>query len=201
MTCSVAVLLFPGIELLDFAAPYEVLTTANRVHRRLTRSHNDIFDVFSLATSHSLVNTRAGLQIQPDRTLHQHPQIDVLIVPGGDITQVEMNCYVINWIAQQARSASIVASICTGAFLLAQAGLLQGRTATTHWEDVPALKSKFPDINVTEGVRWVDEGAILTSGGIAAGIDMSLHLLRKISGNDLAQATARQLEYPLFESP
>ena len=102
---------------------------------------------------------------------------------------------VINWISKQANTAKIVASICTGAFLLAQAKVLTTEKVTTHWQDIPDLRIMFPKLTVIEGVRWVDQGDIVTSGGISAGIDMSLHLVSKLYDDNLAVKTAKQMDF------
>ena len=102
----------------------------------------------------------------------------------------------IAWIQATSAKAELTASVCTGAFLLAQAGLLDQVQATTHWEDIADLKAQFPNVRVLSGVRWVDEGRIVTSAGIAAGIDMSLHVVARLAGAELAEATARQMDVP-----
>src|SRR4029078_1084557 len=119
---------------------------------------------------------------------------DLLLIPGGVVTEEIRNDAVIRWIAENAARAQIVASVCTGAFLLAKAGLLDGKRATTHWEDIADLKSMFPKVQVQKDVRWVEEGNILTSAGISAGIDMSLHLVSRLEGLKLAEDTARQMD-------
>ena len=193
MSLCVAIYLFPDVEVLDFAGPYEVFTTATRVAGK--RNLGAPFSVVSIARSRELVRARAGLEIQPDATFADHPPIDVLIVPGGVVAAELARADVIEWIADQQRRAQLTASVCTGAFLLAKAGLLDGRNATTHWEDIADLRTMFPSVNVIEHQAWVDEGAIVTSGGISAGIDMSLHLVERLAGRELAVATARQMEY------
>ncbi len=107
----------------------------------------------------------------------------------------ERNEKLINWLVEANRDAVVTASVCTGALLLATAGLLDGREATSHWEDVDELERRLPQISVRRGLRWVDEGRIVTSAGISAGIDMSLHLVRRHEGEELAKATAHQMEY------
>jgi transcriptional regulator GlxA family with amidase domain len=124
---------------------------------------------------------REELRRRKRHDLHQHRQ-----------SQIES---VIDWIAARARTAALTASVCTGAFLLARAGLLDGRRVTTHWEDVGDLRRMFPALKVEEGPRWIDEGAIVTSAGISAGIDMSLHLVERRGGEALALRTARQMDY------
>ncbi len=194
MTTSIAIYLFPDVEVLDFAGPYEVFTTASRVSRRHDAGAAEIFRVFTVARTAGLVRARAGLEVRPDHTIVDHPRIDVLVVPGGVVTQ-ELDCpETIDWIAKRSREARLTASVCTGAFLLARAGVLDGKSATTHWEDIADLRALFPRLQVLEGRRWVDEDKVVTSGGISAGIDMSLHLVERLAGRELALATARQME-------
>ncbi len=194
MTHTVAIFLFPDVEVLDFAGPYEVFTTAARVHARRHPGSEPLFRVFTVAERHGPVRARAGLEVNSDYTLADHPRAEVLIIPGGVVDAEREKPAVISWITAQAGHARITASVCTGAFLLAQAGLLGGRTVTTHWEDIADLRARFPELTVKEDCRWVDEGEIVTSGGISAGIDMSLHLVARLAGRELAVATARQME-------
>jgi len=105
------------------------------------------------------------------------PIVDVLIIPGGVVSAELDSPIVLEWIAATALQTEITASVCTGAFLLAKAGLLDTKSATTHWEDIDDLKTMFPAVTVRSGVRWIDEGRVVTSAGISAGIDMSLHLV------------------------
>lgn len=194
-TLSVGIFLFPNVEVLDFAGPYEVFTTAARVSRRRTQNATEPFRVFTLARDEHLVRARAGLEVKADHILALHPHIDVLIVPGGIVTAELEKPDTIEWIRHTSRNAQLTASVCTGSFLLAKAGLLEGKAATTHWEDTRDLRTMFPTISVVEQTRWVDEGSLVTSAGIAAGIDMSLHLVRRLAGQPLAEATARQMDF------
>ena len=195
MTMSIAIYLFPDAEVLDFAGPYEVFTTASRVFRREYLSRVEPFFVFTVARTAGPVRARAGLVVQPDYTFAGHPPIDVLLIAGGIVTaELEMP-EVIAWIAATSARAALTASVCTGAFLLAEAGLLDGRSATTHWEDIPDLQARYPAVNTLAGQRWVDEGSIVTSAGISAGIDMSLHLVERLAGRELALLTARQMDF------
>lgn len=195
MTCNVGIFLFPEIEVLDFAGPYEVFTTAIRVAMRLNPQQEPVFSVFSIAETRPAVRARAGLQFVPDFLIDAHPSIDLLIIPGGVINAELDKPHVIDWISRTAASTSITASVCTGAFLLAKAGVLSAHKVTTHWEDIDELKNAFPSLNLITNVRWVDEGAVVTSAGISAGIDMSLHLVSRIAGMPLAERTARQMEF------
>lgn len=198
---SVAIYLFPDVEVLDFAGPYEVFTTASRVHQRGHPGAPELFRVFTVAAEPGLVKARAGLQVKPDYLLADHPRPDLLLVPGGVVTGELARPGLMPWLVQQAAASRITASVCTGAFLLAKAGLLAGRSATTHWEDIADLRAMFPDLTVLENQRWVDLGPRVTSAGISAGVDMSLHLVERLAGRELALATARQMEVDWHENP
>ena len=201
MTISVAIFVFPDVEVLDFAGPYEVFTTASRVFKRKNTSEPDPFSVFTVAREIGTIRARAGLVVTPDYTFTNHLPIDLLIIPGGIIAAELETPAVRQWIKRTAAITTLTASVCTGSFLLAQAGLLEGKSATTHWEDVGDLKAMFPSLTVIEHRRWVDEGAIVTSAGISAGIDMSLHLVARLCSRELALNTARQMDFDWHESP
>lgn len=195
----IGILLFDDVELLDMAGPYEVFTTATRMHGRLPPKEQagaaPLFTVTTLAAEARPVRARAGLMLQPDATLQAHPALDVLIVPGGVVDAELSHTALIRWIATQAASVPLVASVCTGALLLAQAGVLDGLQATTHWEDLDALRALRPGVQVVGERRWVDAGRIVTSAGISAGIDMSLHLVERLHSRALALRTARQMDF------
>ena len=198
----VLILAFDGVEALDFAGPFEVFTTASRVSQRMRPGSAAPFEVASVAhvAAGQPVQARAGLQLLANHALAGSPPADVLIVPGGVVTAELGKPAVVDWIADQAGRARLTASVCTGAFLLAKAGLLDGLDATTHWEDIDDLQAMFPRVNVRRGVRWVDQGDRVTSAGISAGIDMSLHLVERLAGRALAERTARQLDFDWTEN-
>jgi transcriptional regulator GlxA family with amidase domain len=193
MTMNVGIYLFPEVEVLDFAGPYEVFTTASRVQAE--RDGKRPFAVFTIGRQQHPVKARAGLSVLVDHALDAHPPIDLLIVPGGVITGEMQADELMAWLRTTAATAQVCAAVCTGAFLLARAGLLDGRQATTHWDDLAQLQEDFPGLTAVAERRWIDLGRIVTSGGISAGIDMSLHLVERLAGRPLAQATARQMEY------
>ncbi|MDP5239345.1 DJ-1/PfpI family protein [Uliginosibacterium sp. 31-16] len=195
----IGIYVFDPVEVLDFAGPYEVFTTAARVHGR-SQPGVPLFEVCTIAAGHAPVTARAGLPVLPDCTIADHPPLDVLIIPGGVVTAELARPEVIEWIARQAGQVQTLASVCTGAFLLAQAGVLRGRAVTTHWEDTADLRAMFAGLEVREGLRWVDEGAVVSSAGISAGIDMCLHLVERLAGRALAECTARQLEFDWTEN-
>ncbi|BAP44904.1 ThiJ/PfpI family protein [Pseudomonas sp. StFLB209] len=200
MTLNIGIYVFDDVEVLDFAGPYEVFTTATRMHSRNSRDDKPLFNVFTVGRSTAPVRARAGLKVDPDYSIHDHPGMDCLIVPGGVITAELEKKDVINWISDQAIPSRLVASVCTGAFLLAQTGKLNGRQVTTHWEDIADLKEMFPAVDVLSTLRWVDEGAFITSAGISAGIDMSLHLVERLHNRALAERTALQMDFDWTEN-
>jgi transcriptional regulator GlxA family with amidase domain len=196
---NVGIYIYDDAEVLDFSGPFEVFSTANRLS-----NPQNIFNVFLVAentgTSSSSnitlpIKARGGYNVLPHYDFTNHPNIDVLIVVGGVHTHELNKAGVINWVAQQDKSANVVASVCTGAFILAQAGVLNGLNVTTHWEDTNDLQQAYPNLTVISGKRWVDEGKYITSGGISAGIDMSLHLVSKLVNIQLAENTAKQMEF------
>ncbi len=195
MSIRVGIFIYDNVEVLDFAGPYEVFTTASRVNKKIMQASNDVFEVITIGKNSDAIQARAGLFITPDFTFENHPSLDVLIVPGGVVTEELKHRELFDWIAKINATTLITASICTGAFLLAQAGLLEGKKATTHWEDMEDLHASFPHLEIIRNVRWVDEGHIITSAGISAGIDMSLHVVRRLISNELALKTANQLEF------
>lgn len=195
MTRNVGIYIFDEIEVLDLGGPFEVFSVASRMKARGQAGVAKPFEVFTIADSMRPVRARGGLMVQPNFNIAKHPAIDVFIVPGGVVTAELKRDNIIEWIRQTAAKASLTASVCTGAFLLAKAGLLHGKTVTTHWEDIDDFRAMFPDIAVEEKKRWVDAGKIVTSAGISAGLDMSLHLVSRLESEELAIKTARQMDY------
>ena len=193
---TIGIYLFDNVEVLDFAGPFEVFSTAQRLHAMNSGDPSvRLFDVVTIAENKREIIAAGGLKVTPLHGIDYHPHLDVLIVPGGVVT-VELNKQqVLSWLSSTAERADITASVCTGAFLLAQAGLLNGMEVTTHWEDIGELRHSFPGLVVKENARWIDNGHIVTSAGISAGIDMSLHLVGRLAGRDHAEKTARQMEY------
>lgn len=187
---NIAIYIYDNAEVLDFSGPFEVFCTASRICEE-----EDLFSVFLVGETGELVTARAGFKVIPRYGFHNHPEIDVLIVPGGVHAGEMEKPQVINWISKQSEKASLTASVCTGAFLLAQAKVTGLKKVTTHWDDIEPLRERFPNLDVIENIRWVDEGRIMTSGGISAGIDMSLHIVGKLHSIELAERTARQMEF------
>lgn len=194
-TWQVGILLFNEVEVLDFAGPFEVLSLAEYPH-----SVEKGFQVRTVSADGKLIRARNGLQVQPDYSFASAPVFDLVIIPGGyGAEHIEINhANVINWIAYQAKQVEVLASVCTGAFLLAKAHLLTGKQATTHWMDIERLQALFPDIEVTKQ-RYIDLGTVITSGGISSGIDMALHIVSRFMGEEVAVQTARRMEYDISD--
>jgi transcriptional regulator GlxA family with amidase domain len=192
---QVAILAFDDVEALDFAGPFEVFTTASRVLARTQPTTAPLFSVHCVARQRAPVRARAGLQILPDQDFASSTATDVLIVPGGVVDAALACPDTLAWIRQVSATAQITASVCTGAFLLAASGVLTHGRATTHWEDLADLRQRHPALEVVDNVRWVDDGGPVSSAGISAGIDMCLHLVGRLAGTELAERTARQMDF------
>jgi len=187
---NVGIYIYNQAEVLDFSGPFEVFSTASRIC-----TSGEPFNTFLISETGDTVKARGGYSVNPSYGFHNHPKIDVLIVVGGVHTEQISKARVLDWIAEKAKKAKIVASVCTGAFLLAEARILTTQNVTTHWEDIPDLRTNYPDLTVHESHRWIDEGSVVTSGGISAGIDMSLHLVSRLHSFELAEKTAKQMEF------
>lgn len=191
----VGIMLFDDIEVLDFAGPFEVFSVTAPLDDHSAKP----FVVTTVSETGKLVHARNGLKVQPDYDIETAPHFDILIIPGGPgARERELNnLRVIEWIVRRMEDVNIMASVCTGALLLAKAGLLDSKTATTHWASYDRLETEFPRVQVQRGVKFVDQGNVLTSGGISAGIDMSFHIVRRLLGVEAAQRTARRMEYDI----
>lgn len=202
-TLDVAILVFDEVEALDLAGPYEVFTTAVRMQQRAQPGTPPLFRVRCVARSMEPVRARAGLRVLPDADFATCAAPHVLIVPGGVVDGARACPDTVAWLVRAAAAARLTASVCTGAFLLADAGVFADGPVTTHWEDIADLRAQFPTLDVREGVRWVDQpgGRVVSSGGISAGIDMSLHLVALLAGMPLAERTARQMDYAWTRNP
>ncbi len=192
---NVGIFIFHDIEVLDLGGPFEVFSVATRVKARLDPASPPPFNVFTIGETTAPIHARGGLIVTPAFSFTDHPPIDLLIIPGGIVSAELKKENIIHWITTTSAKAKLTASVCTGSFLLAQAGLLTGKRATTHWSDIEEMKSLFPKVTVEDQVRFIDQGHIITSAGISAGIDMSLHLVSRLQSESLAIATARQMDY------
>ncbi len=189
-TRNVGILLFERAELLDFAGPYEAFSSAR------DREGERLFNTFSVGERLGSITSNNGLPCAVEYTLADAPKLDVLVVPGGQGTRAEVhNTRLIDWIRSTAAGAELTTSVCTGAFMLAEAGLLDGLRATTHWGSIERMRETYPAVEVVEGVRYVDAWPVVTSAGVSAGIDMSLYVIERLCGRDAAASSARLMEY------
>ena len=187
---SVAILIFDDVEVLDFAGPFEVFGVTR------LEDGSAPFNVFTVAETSAPVSARNGLSVNPAYSLDTCPSIDILLVPGGRGTRpLVHNARIIAWIQQQAAPAELVLSVCTGALLLGKAGLLDGLAATTYHTAFDELRAVAPNTEQRPGERWVDNGKVVTSAGVSAGIDMALHIVGRLLGPVQADNTARYMEY------
>lgn len=194
------IVVFDEIEVLDFCGPFEVFSVT-RLNEALRHEEPSPFEIFLIAQFDRPVITTGGMKIIPDLTFDNCPAMEILVIPGGWGTRKEMNNEVLlSFIRTQAASVEILASVCTGALVLGNAGLLDGLKATTHWRSLSMMRDLFPNIMVDSELNVIDQGRIITSAGISAGIDMALKVVSRYFGEPIARSTAKHMEYPFPES-
>jgi transcriptional regulator GlxA family with amidase domain len=185
---AIGMLIFDDAEELDFVGPWEVFTMARKIR--------DDIRVVTIAEREDPVRCAKGLRVIPDHTLDDAPALDVVLVPGGQGTRREVdNPVLIDWLRRTAPGLRWTTSVCTGALLLCEAGLANGRRVTTHWAFVEDLRKRYPEVEVLERVRYVRDGTLCTSAGVSAGIDSALWLTGQMWGVDTARKTQRAMEY------
>jgi transcriptional regulator GlxA family with amidase domain len=191
----VGILVFPDVEVLDFCGPFEVFSVT-RLNEELRREEPSPFEVLIVAEHPGPVVTTGGMKVTPDHTLDACPPLDILVVPGGWGTRAEVkNARLLTWIKERAARVETLTSVCTGSMLLGQVGLLDGRHATTHWRSLQRMREAFPAVTVEDKLHVVEDGHVLTSAGISAGIDMALRVVARYHGETVARNTARNMEY------
>jgi len=187
---KIGIIVFDNAEVLDVMGPYEVFSVAGRL------SEPSEFQVVLISdTEAKNVTLRHGLRIHTDMSIYEIQEFDLIIVSGGITADAEQNKNLLEFLVKSKARGTTIASICTGAFILAEAGLLGKNRVTTHWEDQEELQNRFPDLTVIHNQRWVESEGMFTSGGISAGIDLSLHLVEVLADLDLALRVAKQMEY------
>ena len=188
---NVAILLFDDVEVLDFAGPFEVFSIMGQ------RSGPGAFNVYTVAQERRPVLARNKLSVNADFTFEDCPKPDMLIVPGGYGTRALLDDEpTIRWVTQTAEVCELVLSVCTGALVLAKAGLLHGLRATTHHTALGELRDVAPDTEVTGEERFIDNGKFIVAAGVAAGIDASFHVVARLLGNEITAEGAKYIEYP-----
>lgn len=194
---STAILVFDGVEVLDFAGPFEIFSRTRLTPGTASRRTEDTapFNVFTVAPRAGMVTATGNLRVEPHFSLENCPPVDLLVVPGGFGTRALVeDRAVLDWIVRVSQKATLTTSVCTGAALLARAGLLAGKKATTHWASYGWLASLDPSIHVVEGVRYVED-TVITSAGVQAGMDMALAVVARLCGIAVARETAQYIEY------
>ncbi|MCH8559066.1 MAG: DJ-1/PfpI family protein [Balneolia bacterium] len=191
----IAIFIYDDAEVLDFAGPFEVFATANRMAERLGMLSP--FKTFLIGKTLGPVTARGGFRVMPSYAIDDHPSVDVLIVPGGLHEPQMARDDLREWIHKTHETSIVTTSVCTGAFILADAGVLDGRKVITHHEDREILQKEFPWCEVIDDnrKRFIDDGSVVTSAGVSAGIDMSLHLVERFGDKKLAKMTAENMAY------
>ncbi len=179
---TVAILMFDGVQIIDFAGPYEVFGQAG-------------FGVFTVSERGQTVETAMGLTTAPDYAIKDAPSFDVLLVPGGDVDDASHNKTILDFIRQHSERQQKILSVCTGSFILAESGVLNGQKATTFYRSLDGFSKDYPKIEVVQGVRWAENDHIITSAGLSSGIDAALHLVAQYRSVEIARSTALHLEY------
>lgn len=198
---AVGILIFENVEVLDFTGPFEVFSrTRLQPGTEARRTEESApFTVFTVSEkgSETPISATGNLKVTADYGFSDAPKIDILVVPGGFGTRPLLDDEkTISWIQSVASTTKLVTSVCTGALLLAQAGLLKGKKATTHWAGLDTLATIGDDIQVERKLRWVEDGDVISSAGVAAGIDMAFHVVERLCGKAVADETAHYIEYP-----
>lgn len=199
----VGIVIFDGVEVLDYCGPFEVFSVAARANGSSVNADTTaLFQVSLIAASdESPITTVGGMRVLPDYGYDNSPVFDILLVPGGNGTRKEMErLSTLEFVKKQAATATLVTSVCTGALVLAKAGLLDGKTVTTFWKSLDLLQDICPACKVDRTKHWVADGDVFTSAGISAGIDMSLKVVEHCYGEEIARSTAKWMEYPFPES-
>ncbi len=187
---NVAIFIFDDVEVLDFAGPFEVFNVTGEV--------NDLvpFNTYTVALTEDPIKARGKLGINPQYSIESCPTPDIILLPGGDGRRRLMKDErVLSWIARHVDNLEKLLSVCTGAFYIAYSGLLNGLSATTHHGAFSEFKETFPDIELIEDKRYVENGKIITAGGISAGIDMSLYVVGQLMGEEKLSLTLEEMEW------
>lgn len=191
---NVVFLSFPNVELMDLTGPYEVFSTFNKLNA------NRYLNIKTVAQTLDEFKSNNGLTLRADATLADSGKVDLLVIPGGKGARDNLdNAEVLAWIGEKADESRHVLTICTGSVLAAAAGILDGISATTHSSSFDLLAELAPNTKIVRNIRYVDNGKIVTSAGISAGIDASLHLIEVMYGKKYALETAHYIEYPYYK--
>jgi transcriptional regulator GlxA family with amidase domain len=200
---NVAIFIFDDVEVMDFTGPFEIFSVTG-----LRSGGEKPFNVFTVAEKHD-ITARGNLKITASYLLADCPQPDIVLVPGGGGIHADgthfgsrkqmHNPVLLNWLKEQNKTAELLLSVCTGSLILGKAGLLKGLAATTHWKAIDAMKDAAPHTKLLPEERWVDNGRIILSAGVSAGIDMALYVVGKLLGKPAADETAQYIQYQYWK--
>ena len=184
---KVAILLFNGVQIIDYTGPYEVFGQAG-------------YEVFTVAPTKEMLVTNMGMKVTPDYGFEECPVADVLLVPGGGVRSILRNEASVAWVKTKAEATQHVLTVCNGSFILAKTGLLDGKSATTTAGLIDGLRHRQPEVNVISDKRYTESGKYVTTAGLSSGLDGSLFLISKMKGRALAQRVALNIEYDWKQS-
>ncbi len=188
MKRTIAIIVFPGVEELDFVGPWEVFAY-------LRSLEPEACEVFTVSERGGEVRCAKGLRVIADHSFESAPRANIILVPGGQGTRTEVNNpRIIEYIRRTGAAAEVATSVCTGSFMLERAGLLTGKRATTHWRSLDRMRA-LGTVEVVEGQRWVDEGVVVSASGVSAGIDTALYLVGRLWGPETARRVQKGIEY------
>jgi transcriptional regulator GlxA family with amidase domain len=182
----VAFVISAGAVVIDFCGPWEVFEDVYVPGRE-----GSAFHLYTVGATVNPIRVGGGMKITPNYTFETAPAPKVIVIPAQNGSNEAM----LNWIRKSSKTADLTMSVCTGAFVLAQAGLLSGKAATTHHGAYKTLGVQFPDIHVERGARFVEDSNVATAGGLSSGIDLALHVVERYFGREIASKTAYQMEY------
>jgi transcriptional regulator GlxA family with amidase domain len=187
---TLGILIFDDVEVLDFTGPFEVFSVTNE------QSNNELFNVLLISVGEKIINAKNSLKVVSDCSFNDVNNLDILLIPGGQGARpLVNNSEFIHWVQSVSKNCELVLSVCTGALILAKAGILNGLKATTHHQAYGELMQLISNTDIIEGDRFVDNGKVITSGGISAGIDMSFHVIDRLFGKEVSNKTAKYMEY------
>lgn len=181
---DVAILVFEGVELLDFTGPYEAFHGAG-----------GLFRVSTVTRDGAMLSSNAGLAFKPSHTFDNCPAPDIVVIPGGNVRAAIEDSAAMNFLRSALRTSEVVMSVCNGAHILAELGALDGLTVTTHNGSIENLRQRAPKATVVEDRRWVDNGKIITAAGVSSGIDATLHLIARLHGDSVARDVEQYIEF------
>lgn len=188
---SLGIVVFNDVEVLDFTGPFEVFSVTNELN------NNEYFEVRTISVSDKMVVAKNGLKVVADCSIRDVNNLDILLIPGGQGARpLVNNSEFILWVKSVSKHCELILSVCTGALILAKAGLLDGLKATTHHQAIEELRELITNTKIIDdGQRFIDNGQVITSGGISAGIDMSFHVIDRLFGKEISHKTCDYMEY------